>query len=242
MESTEGPPAEPDRSTVAYLPREVPTLMPVPNAPLSPTLVPEARDPRATDALATIYRRASVRSYRYRTVEPDVLQALLEAAVRAPSAFDEEPWSFAVIEDRVLLRHISETAKRLWREESPRRPAHIAAGLPASDLESEGIWKDEFDLLYGAPTLVVIGSRSTGTFADAACWMATENLLLAADARGLGSCVVGSVLPALATTAIRGELGLPASFRAIAPVVLGYPKEPARPRPRRPPEILVWRK
>jgi len=194
------------------------------------------------NALEAIGARTSVRAFRYQTLDDGLLLRLLEAAVRAPSAFDEQPWEFVVVEDRVTLRRISETALEAWRHETPPRPPHRAAGLPERDGRAEGIWKPDFDLLYGAPALVVVGARRRGGFVEGACWMAAENLLVAATSVGLGGCVVGSILDTLRTPEIRALINAPAPFEPIVPIILGVPKEPPHPTPRRPPEIVAWRK
>ena len=50
-----------------------------------------------------IYHRRAVRNYTPRTIARAVLRKLLDAAVHAPTAMHEEPWSFAVIQDKALL-------------------------------------------------------------------------------------------------------------------------------------------
>lgn len=86
-----------------------------------------------------IYDRRAVRAYTERKVEAEVIQRLIDAAVHAPSAVNEQPWSFVVIQDRALPRRISDRAKvlslahaksgtPLWDHRGstpPRRPARI---------------------------------------------------------------------------------------------------------------------
>ena len=63
--------------------------------------------------------------------------------------------------------------------------------------------------------------------------------MLAAHARGLGSCWVGAPIPWLTSPGVGDELGLPAGFEPIAPIILGHPREaPAgNPRPR---PVINW--
>lgn len=194
------------------------------------------------NALEAIAGRSSTRAFRYREVDENAVLTLLEAAVRAPTAAGREPWAFLVVQDRVLLRRVSERARKIWHEESPRREPHELLGVsPASPLANE-VWDPTFSIFYGAGTLVVVCSRVDGDLADAECWMATQNLMLAAHALGLGSCVVGAAIPALRTPEIRRELGIPATVRPVSAIILGIPKDAGVPGPRRSPEILAWRR
>ena len=70
---------------------------------------------------------------RPKTIERKVIQTLLDAAVHAPTAMHEEPWSFAVIQDKNVLDRLSESAKKLVHNEAQgsdtdRCKAHAACG------------------------------------------------------------------------------------------------------------------
>ncbi len=194
------------------------------------------------NVLEAIAGRASVRSFRYREVDEQAVLTLLEAAVRAPTAATREPWSFLVLQDRVTLRRISDKAKELWKGEVPRREPHELLGLPPTSRVVNEVWDPTFSIFYGAGTLIVVCARAEGESTDAECWMAAENLLLAAHALGLGCCLVGAAIPALRTPELRQDLGLPPTVRPVAAVIVGIPKEPGVPSPRRRPEILAWRR
>ena len=72
------------------------------------------------------------------------------------------------------------------------------------------------------------------------CWLAAENLLLAACAQGLGTCVIGFAVSALNTPEWKSELKIPAEMTAIAPMIVGVPAGVTPPVPRKPPEIISW--
>lgn len=55
------------------------------------------------------------------------------------------------------------------------------------------------------------------------CWLAAENLLLAAYAQGLGTCVIGFAVSALNTPEWKAELKIPAEMTAVAPMIVGVP-------------------
>jgi nitroreductase len=68
--------------------------------------------------------------------------------------------------------------------------------------------------------------------------MAAENMILAACAMNLGSCVVASALPAMNLPEVKSTLGIPTGFAAVAPVIIGYPKAETAPSSRKAPLIL----
>jgi nitroreductase len=99
----------------------------------------------------------------------------------------------------------------------------------------------DFCVFYDAPVLVAICAKHSGPFAAADCWMAAENLMLAACAIGLGSCCIGSAIPALNGPAIKEELGIPSDVEVVAPIIVGVPSSPSIDSPRQPPDILGWK-
>ena len=182
-----------------------------------------------------INKRHSVRDYSPRKLDPAAVRALLAAAVRAPTAVHEEPWAFVIFQDSSLLKRISDRAKPLFAEEAHR--AHLDRGGHALEI----FGRPDFNLFYNAGTLIVIGATTTGPFIAADCWLAAENLMLAACSMRLGSCVIGSALPALNNPDVKTEIGIPAGFTAFAPIIVGHPSGETPPTPRKEPKILAWK-
>jgi nitroreductase len=185
--------------------------------------------------MEAINGRRSVHSYAPRKLEQGTVRALLAAAVRAPTAVHEEPWAFVVIQDRNALKRLSDRAKPLFLEEVHR--AQLDRGGHALEIFA----RPEFNIFYDAGTLVVIGSEATGPFVAADCWLAAENLMLAAYSLGLGTCVIGSALAALNLPEVKSEVGIPAGFSAIAPILVGVPAGATPLTARREPRILLWK-
>ncbi|MGE5185010.1 MAG: nitroreductase family protein [Acidobacteriota bacterium] len=184
------------------------------------TNVSAARElPHEMTALEAIYQRRAVRAYTGELVDDATVHALLRAAVHAPTARHLEPWAFVVVQDRELLGRIHERAR-----------------------QAIGGRFDVPDIFYGAGTLVVICARPFGSFVTADCWLAAENLMLAATALGLATCPIGFALHALGEPDLKGELGIPPEVTAIAPIALGVPRGHAPYVPRHDPEILCWRR
>ncbi|HET7217025.1 MAG TPA: nitroreductase family protein [Vicinamibacterales bacterium] len=197
---------------------------------------------RPLSALDAIYTRRSVRSYTTEVLDRPTVQALLDAAVQAPTAMLEQPWLFVVVQDRRVLRELSDLAKTLWIREPVLRPSihHAEESTPPAAIAAR-LADPSFNIFYDATTLVVICARRTDGFVSADCWLAAENLMLAASALGLGTCCIGGALPALNAPEGKLALGIPPDVFAIAPIVIGVPAGSVHPVPRRDPEILGWK-
>lgn len=181
------------------------------------------------DLEQAIYSRRAVREYTEEQIGRPVLQKLIAAAIQAPSAVNEQPWLFTVVADRALLALISRQAK-----------AHLLTAPPQSlaphrlhELRDD----PDFDIFYQAPALIVIASATAGPWAVENCSLAAENLMLAACAAGLGTCWIGLSQGWLATPEGKAALKLPASCLPVAPIIVGRPKSPHPPVPRKEPQI-----
>jgi nitroreductase len=200
-----------------------------------------ARAPDAgADLIDLIYRRRSVRAYKMDPIDEGQLQILLDAAVRAPTAKDEEPWRFIVVQNRAVLTRLSDDAKAAARAEAARRGDVLKApGSPGDGIASP-FADPTYNIFYDAGTLVVIAANPTGEFVAADCWLAAENLMLAACAEGLGACCIGLALTALNAPQTKAELGIPMDVQAFVAVIVGVPNEEAPSRARRPAVTLSW--
>jgi nitroreductase len=189
-------------------------------------------DIRVRDA---IYGRHSVRAYKAEPVDAATVQDLLKAAVHAPTAVHEEPWAFVVVQDAALLQKLSDQAKPLFVEEMRHRIEKGAAN------SFEHFTRPDFNIFHGATTLIIICAKPLGPFITADCWLAAENLMLAAYAARLGSCVVGSAVMALNIHKVKAELGIPDEYAAIVPIVVGVPDGETQAPGRKEPQILAWK-
>lgn len=187
-----------------------------------------------------IYRRRAVRDYSPRKIDQPVIRSLLDAAVHAPTAVHEEPWAFAIIQDKNTLKRLSDHVKELLSGGTD--PLHHA---PGGQLTGR-FTSPEFNAFYNDGTLIVIYGKPVegkplGPFVVADCWLAAENLMLAACAIGLGTCPIGLAVAALNTPQRKGEPGVPAEMVAFAPIIVGVAAGETAPVPRKPPEILYWK-
>ena len=145
----------------------------------------------------SIFHRISVRKYQAKDVEQEKIEKLLRAAMAAPSACNQQPWEFYVVTNKDVIKALSEA--------SPY--AKCAAEAPVIFVpcfRSEGIAPEYFNIDLSA---------------------AVENLLLEADAQGLGAVWMGISPDAGRMEAVRKVLNIPSGLNPFALVPCGYPAE-----------------
>ncbi len=181
------------------------------------------------DLLEGIRLRRSVRAYKEDPVPAAVLEQLVRSATQAPSAMDEEPWRFTVVTKKTVLDGISQKAKAFMldalREDS--RGDHFRHML--SD--------NKFHIFYHAPVLIVISASASLQWVVEDCALAGQNLMLAACARGLGSCWIGFAQAWLNTPDGLAAIELSPAQRVVAPIIVGYPQAALPLVARRQPDI-----
>lgn len=182
------------------------------------------------DFYDVVRAQRACRSFAEKPVDDAVIEKLLWAATRAPSAENRQPWVFVVVRDAETRGALAELTRRAW-EEGGRE--HSVGRLPDRLLAEvdEGARTG----LAGAPVMVVVcGDATRGHAASmpASVFPALQNLLLAATAEGLGSVL--TTLALVHGKEVAQLLGLPEDVRAMAVVPLGWPAHPQREGKRRP--------
>lgn len=182
--------------------------------------------------------RRSVRRYLPAPIPRALLDQLLDAAVTAPSAHNRQPWRFAVMSPgrttTTLARNMGERLRRDRRRD----------GDPGADIEADV--ERSYARITGAATVVVVclsmedmdvysdaaRSRNEHLMAVQSTAMAGQNLLLAAQAAGLGACWLCA--PMFCPDTVGESLGLPAHWEPQGMITLGYPANAGKPFVRRP--------
>jgi nitroreductase len=178
------------------------------------------------DLETAIRARRAVRQYTDEPVSDDVLRQLIDAAILAPSAMNEQPWLFTVVRDKELLKRVSRDGK------AATLAMMIASGAPGERVEK--MKNPAYDILYNAPALIVIASASSGPWAAVNCSLAAQNLMLAARAAGLGTCWIGQAQAWLASADGKAALGLPPDCTPVAAIIVGHTAEFPPPVARKP--------
>lgn len=150
------------------------------------------------DALKAIHARRSIRRYGAEPVTDAQVEILLRAAMAAPSAGNAQPWEFVVVRRRDILEEVA--AVHPYAKMSAHAPLAILACADLDREKYQGFWVQ-----------------------DVAA--ATQNLLLAATALGLGAVWCGVYPVEDRVAEFRRIFGLPARVLPLAWVVLGHPAE-----------------
>ena len=198
-------------------------------------VLPVQEIPLGRSVFEAILARRSVRAYTPEILGRNTVHTLLEAAVRAPTAMHEEPWAFVVVQDKQVLKQLSDRAKPIFIEEVRHRNSHGA--LHSFDHFD----KPDFDIFHGAGTLIIICAKPIGQHPDWDCCLAGQNLMLAAHGMGLGTCPIGFAWPLLEQPDVKEHLQIAPEYRPILPIIVGYPRQPILVVPRNEPEILCWK-
>ncbi len=177
----------------------------------------------------TLYTRRSIRRYTNRPVPPDLIDQLLDAAIRAPSLHNNQPWRFAVI---TTLSVKTQLAERMGERLKADR-------LRAND-RLEEIDRDvarSRQRITSAPVVIIV-CLSTINLDDQYERLMTvqsvaasiENLLLAAHGAGLGACWMAA--PLYCPDVVRDVLHLPDDWESQALITIGYPADEGKRRER----------
>ena len=171
----------------------------------------------ADAALENIHNRKSVREYTSEPVSDEQVEILLKAAMAAPTAVNFQPWRFVVLNTRESLDALAEK-------------------LPYAKM------------LKSAPLAIVVCGETLwmggneNPFWSQDCSAATQNLLLAAEAIGLGAVWTAAYPDEMRCAAISEALGLPSTVKPLCVVPIGHPAGENQPKDKWKPENIHYGK
>lgn len=194
---------------------------------------------------SVIHKRRSIRRYQSAQIGSAVIERLLHAAARAPSAHNRQPWRFVVLDDMASKKTLAtKMGQRLRKDRTADGddPQAIEADVARS-----------YSRITEAPVVIVVcmDTRDMDEYPDErrrqaeylmavqSTAMATQNLLLAAEQEGLGACVMCA--PLFCPEVVAEASKLPKGWRAQMLVTVGQPDNTGKHRPRRPlSDIVIW--
>jgi nitroreductase len=180
------------------------------------------------DFFDVVHSQRACRNFTTDDVPDDLLAKVLDAATFAPSAENSQPWVFVVVKNEATRKRIAELTKQVWEGgarayEEKHLDAHILADVDKGTAEG----------FARAPVVVVVGGDAGQAFAStlpSSVYPATQNLLLAATALGLGSAL--TTLATAMAKDLAQLVDLPEHVKPMAVVFLGWPAKKLGP-PRR---------
>jgi nitroreductase len=201
------------------------------------------------DLWEAMYTQRAIREWEPRPVPRELLTRVVDAATRAPSGSNLQPWRFIVVDDDDVRGQIAAAVRGRY-EENERLKTMVETGAKADDRSYRLMLSGAqrlFTRLDRAPVLIVpciyqIASPTPdpqSLLAGSSIYQAVQNLLLAARALGLAG--VMTTIQAQIGPELRSILALPEDATPAALIPLGYPAGHFGPTKRKPvEEVLMW--
>ena len=185
-------------------------------------------------------RRRSIRKYRHKAAERDVLAKLIDLARYAPSGHNLQPVNWMVIQNRDDVRRLAgfviDWMRHMIKEQSPLVTAmHLDRAVKH--------WESGEDVICrSAPHLIIAHARKADRTAPPACTLALGYLELAAPSFDLGCCWAGYFNTAAnAWPPMQAALDLPEGHVSFGALMVGYSKYKYQRLPLRKEPAIIWR-
>ncbi len=176
-----------------------------------------------SEIMETIMHRRAIRRFDTRQIEETALQEILQAGLYAPSAGGRQGVIFAVCQDQ-------EVNQRLGRIKRANSNPQMATATSYVSKQQPSIADDPNirNAFYDAPTVITMFAPKNFLFSGEDCATAAENMMLAADALGIGSCYLGQGWLAFNDPygqEILRKWDIRTDYYAVMQLLLGYPRE-----------------
>jgi F420 biosynthesis protein FbiB-like protein len=198
------------------------------------------------DFFQVVHTQRAIRRFKPDPVPQEAIWRMIDAAIRAPSGGNTQPWAFLVVTDAAKRKVISDAVAAGNTDADARREEAMKFDPSRRRMRLGSIAFREN--VMQAPCLIVpclVSPTSpttdmTSLFAGSSIYGAVENMLLAARALGLGTLMTTFNIAIEPT--IREEFGLPDEARPVAVIPVGYPAEGERfgPTTRKPVESVTY--
>jgi len=183
--------------------------------------------------IETIKNRRSVRKYKKEQIKDSELDAIIESAVYAPTALNEQPWHFTVIQNKELIDEINTVSKKMLASNQT-----ALKNLPESLINAMS--NPKYHIMYEAPTLIIVSGNKNAHSPLADCSAAIQNMLLAAESMDIGSVWLGLVKPYFLTENVK-KLNIPENFEPYYGIAFGYKLiETRKPAPERKKDVVNY--
>ena len=184
---------------------------------------PEEEKHPMNETIQNILARRSIRRFQTAPVDRSLLEAIVEAGTYAASGMNGQPWFFSVVSNQTLISDIVSAYKDSIKDsDDPGLRERAADPL--------------FHNFYHAPAVIIVSGLAGSRFQVYDCAGATQNMAVAAQSLGLGSCYIVNFLPAFSgedAETFKNTLHIPDGYEPVASLALGYPQEPLPQSPAR---------
>jgi len=176
-------------------------------------------------------KRRSIRNFQDKEVSLDIIKDIIKESCLAPSAANGQPWRFIVVNNRNLIKTLSDDSKKNLLLSIEKN-----AGSPSKKYEA-ALRNPDFNVFYNAPCLVyIVGSKEVRSlYVD--CALAACYFMFSSSERGLGTCWVG-LGTSIKDPDLLKLIGMSEGHKIVAPIIVGYPKSIHSSPERNEPQIL----
>ena len=171
------------------------------------------------EVLECIIKRRSTRKYTGQQVPSEMLDAMLEAAIWAPSGGNNQTWLFTAIQKPEVLAKLNGLVREGFQTWVPDDD------YPGKHRMKEAVQNDGYCFYFHAPTLVIASNVPHYENAMADCSLGMENLFIAAESMKLGTCYVNQLHWLRDDPGVRAylaELGVPREHTICSAAAVGY--------------------
>jgi nitroreductase len=183
------------------------------------------------DYKTLLINRRAIRDYQNKEVPLPIIKEILQDTCLAPTATNRQPCRFIIVQDRNLIKRLSDESKGNLLVDAVKNPASLSPDYKA-------ILSDEnFNVFYNAPCLVLFIGSTDLRLVDVDVALTVAYFMFSATSKGLGTCWIG-LGAHIRDSMILKEIGMPNDCRIVAPVIVGYPVSIPPASERHEPEIL----
>jgi len=183
--------------------------------------------------IENIQTRRSIRDYLETPLSEQTIRKIIDAGRYAPTGLNLQPWRFVVVQNKEMLKKLSDYTKPILVKNLEGRNDAGALNF------LKRVQDKNFNLFYNAPVLILVIGTKNNALTDYDCSMCAGNMMLAAHSLGIGSCWIGGAAVIQQSVEFLAELKIPPNYKIVAPLIFGYPKTmPQTPEKRDP--VIFW--
>ena len=171
------------------------------------------------EILNCIHERRSTRRFTDKQISSEQLDVLLDAAIWAPSGSNSQSWLFTAIQKKDVLLHLNELVREGFQHWVPDDD------YPGKLRMKENSRKEGYNFYHQASTFIIASNRPNYENAMADCALALENIFLAAQSLGLGSCYINQLHWLRDDPNVRAyllEFGIPREHTICSSAAIGF--------------------
>ncbi len=176
----------------------------------------------SNETIKNMLDRRSIRDFKTQQISEEQLETILNCGFNAPSGMNCQPWFLTVLQDKDLLNE--------WHK------MFVKSLPPAEELPpimQQRLKDPNYNVFYHSPTLILVSCETEKDPLN--CGILGQNMVLAAQSLGLGTCYIGGAVRFLESpegSPLLEKMKLPEGYKPCFAVAVGYPNEKPEARPR----------